>query len=400
MTAKKTSENTADRHVKVPEYVASLKPYKPGKPIDELAREKGLTRIVKLASNENPLGPSPKAVSAIEKMVTMLHRYVDPGSPQLVDALATRLNKKPRQIICGHGTDSLLACAINAFMEHGENLLTVDGTFIGIYVSTQKFGHELKLVPLKNWGFDLTTLADSIDEKTKIVYLANPNNPTGTMFAEDEFEAFMAKVPSDVLVILDEAYDAYAALHEGYPDGLSYDYPNLLVTRTLSKIYGLGGLRVGFAVGPQEIIAQLYKVRLPFEPNILAQAGALGALDDEAFLKQTLDLNTRSLKALRQAFFRMGIPFVETAANFYMLLMPHQRFAADFYDECLNRGLIVRPLERFGIERGIRINSGTDEETTLALEIIDEVWDLLCQRHHIDKNAIRNQGSVNETCIV
>jgi histidinol-phosphate aminotransferase len=396
MTARRNSEGP----IPVPEHIADLKPYKPGKPINEVAREKGLTRIVKLASNENPLGPSPKAVSAIDKTVNQLHRYVDPGAPQLVQALSEQLGRSPGQIICGHGADSLLSCAINAFMDQREHLLTAEGTFIGIYVSTRKLGHELKLVPLKNWGFDLDAIADGIDERTRIVYLANPNNPTGTMFTADAFESFMTRVPDNVLVILDEAYDAYAALHEGYPNGMDYNYPNLLVTRTMSKIFGLGGLRVGYAVGSEDVIAQLYKVRLPFEPNILAQAGALGALDDSAFLQQTLDLNTRSLKMLREGFLRLGIPFVETAANFYMLLMPNATFAQDFYEECLGRGLIVRPLERFGIGRGVRINSGTIEETTMALEVIDEVWDRLCQRHNIDKQTIRNQGSVNETCIV
>jgi histidinol-phosphate aminotransferase len=400
MTANDKNDNAPGTRIPIPDYVANLNPYKPGKPIEELAREKKLTRIIKLASNENPLGPSPKAVAAIEKALGMLHRYVDPGTPQLVQALASRLGKSPAQIICGHGTDSLLAGTVNAFMNRGEHLLTVEGTFIGIYVSTQKLGHELRLVPLESWGFDLEAIADGINSRTRIVYLANPNNPTGTMFTRDAFEHFMTRVPSDVLVILDEAYDAYAALHQDYPNGTDYDYPNLLVTRTLSKIYGLGGLRIGYAVGPDNIIAQLYKVRLPFEPNLLAQAGALGALDDDAFLLRTLELNTRSLEALRQAFVRMNIPFVETAANFYMLLMPDRDFALEFYEQCLNRGLIVRPLERFGIDRGIRINSGTDDETSLALEIIDEVWNLLCRRRHIDPQSITSQGSVNETCIV
>ncbi|MBD3331452.1 aminotransferase class I/II-fold pyridoxal phosphate-dependent enzyme, partial [candidate division GN15 bacterium] len=193
MTARRNSEGP----IPVPEHIADLKPYKPGRPINEVAREKGLTRIVKLASNENPLGPSPKAVSAIEKTVNQLHRYVDPGAPQLVEALSEQLGRSPGQIICGHGTDSLLSCAINAFMDKGEHLLTAEGTFIGIYVSAQKLGHELKLIPLKNWGFDLDAIADGIDERTRIVYLANPNNPTGTMFTADAFESFMTRVPDN-----------------------------------------------------------------------------------------------------------------------------------------------------------------------------------------------------------
>jgi len=371
--------------VTIPEHVARLQPYRPGKPIDELARERGLTRIVKLASNENPLGPSPGALAGIQQALTQLHRYVDPGTPALVQALAERHHRSPRQIVCGHGTDSLLAAAVNAFMDRDDELLTSRGTFIGIYVSTAKLGHRLRAIPLKEYAFDLGAMAEAVGDHTKMVYLANPNNPTGTMFTATEFERFMAQVPPHVLVILDEAYDSYAREYPGYPDGLAYDYPNLIVTRTLSKVYGLGGLRVGYAVGPEPLISQIYKVRMPFEPNVLAQAAALGALKDEAFVRLTVDTNRRNLARMAQEFGRMHIPFVPSVANFLMLLMPSEDLAGALYEECLSRGLIVRPVASFGVPCGIRVNSGTDDETAFAIEVIGEVYPRLLATHPTDK---------------
>ncbi|MDX9857274.1 MAG: histidinol-phosphate transaminase [candidate division Zixibacteria bacterium] len=363
--------------VKIPKHTRDLKPYKEGKPISELAREKQLARIVKLASNENPLGPSPMALTALAKAAGELHRYVDPRAADLVAKLAPRINKSPKQIIFGHGTDALLGYIVNAFSYEGDKVLTSEGTFIGIYVNTTKLGRRIRQVALKNYGFDLDAIADAISGDTRIIYLANPNNPTGTMFTDREFTAFMDRIPSDILVILDEAYAAYAMEHEGYPDGLSYDYENVIVTRTLSKVYGLAGLRVGYAVGPETLIQDLYKVKLPFEPNSFAQAAAIAALDDEEFLRRTLETNRRSLAMLNEGLDRLGLEHVPTYANFIMLLLPSQETARQFYEHCLDRGLIIRPIAPFGIPNGIRINSGTEEETEFALTVLEEVTALL-----------------------
>jgi len=360
--------------IRIPEHTRSLKPYKAGKPIEELAREKKLDRIVKLASNENPLGTSPKAMAAIADSLYDLNRYVDPGSTKLVAKLADLCGKSPQQIICGHGTDSLIAYAINTFTVEGDEILTSQGTFIGIYVSTNKLGRTIKEVPLKNFGFDLETIRKAISEKTRIIYLANPNNPTGTMFTAAEFESFMESVPDDILVILDEAYSTFAGHLPDYPDGVKYDYENLLVMRTLSKAYGLAGLRVGFAVGPEYIIHEMYKVRLPFEPNTLAHAAAIAALDDSDFLAETVRTNQQSLSLLQAGMDRLGIRYVPTTANFLLMIMPSEGFAQAFFQECLNRGLIVRHVASFGIPEGVRINSGTIDETEFALQIIEDVY--------------------------
>lgn len=357
----------------IPEHVLTLEPYQAGKSISELARERNLNRIVKLASNENPLGPSPRAVAAMQEVTAQLHRYVDPCSAELVRAIADRYSRSPSQIVCAHGTDALLGYIVNAFTSEYDEVLTSEGSFVGIYVNTRKLGRRLRLVPLRNYAFDLQALANSISPKTRIVYLANPNNPTGTIFSGDEFEAFMNKVPQRVLVILDEAYCAYAAEQRDYRDGLRYHYENLIVTRSLSKAYGLAGLRVGFAVGPEYLIAALSKVKLPFEPNLLAQVAATAALDDTEFLDRTIEANYRSLARLTSCFDDLGIRYLETAANFILILLPTEEHALQFFEQCLNRGLIVRPTRPFGIANGIRMCSGTDEETAFAVDVIEEV---------------------------
>lgn len=359
--------------IRIPKHIKSLRPYKAGKPIEELAHEKKLDRIVKLASNENPLGTSPKAIAAIADSLHDLNRYVDPGSTHLVAKLAGLYSKAPQQVICGHGTDSLIAYAVNTFAVEGDEILTTRGTFIGIYVSTNKLGRTIKEIPLKDFGFDLDAMLKAISNRTRIIYLANPNNPTGTMFTAREFESFMDKVPNDILVILDEAYSTFAGHFPDYPDGVRYDYENLLVMRTLSKAYGLAGLRVGFAVGPEYLIHELYKVRLPFEPNTLAQAAAIAALDDEEFLAETVETNRRSLALLQAGLDRLGIKYVPTTANFLLLLMPSEEFAQAFFQECLDRGLILRHVIAFGIPQGVRINSGTIDETKFALGVIEDV---------------------------
>ncbi|HDL01912.1 MAG TPA: histidinol-phosphate transaminase [candidate division Zixibacteria bacterium] len=367
--------------IKIPQFVKNLKPYKAGKPISELAREQNITKIVKLASNENPLGPSPKAVEAIQKALSGLNRYTDPLSHDLVMAIANKYNVLPNHVICGHGTDSLLAYIVNAFTTESDEILTSEGTFIGIYVSIRKYGRKLVMVPLKDYSFDLDAICSAITDKTVMIYLANPNNPTGTMFERDEFEEFMAKVPNHIMVVLDEAYTTYADDNPNYPNGVRYDYDNMVVTRTLSKAYGLGGLRVGFAVGPDEVIESLYKVKLPFEPNLLAQQGAIAALDDDEFLLKTKELNKTSLAILKDGLEKIGISQVPTSANFILSLMPTEQFAKELTDKCMNRGLILRHVNTFGIPTGVRINSGTIEETDFALEIIEKVYKTLCEKH-------------------
>jgi len=366
--------NYQRQKINIPDHIVRLQPYKAGKPIDELAREKGITKIVKLASNENPLGPSPMAMEAIKKYISQIHRYTNPSAFNLVNAIAKKYNKLPEQIITGSGSDSLIQYIISAFTIEDDEVISSEGTFIGWYVNADKYKRKSVLVALKNYCFDLSAIAKQISVKTKIIYLANPNNPTGTFFSRHEFVAFMKKVPDNVLVILDEAYTVYAEEISGYPNGLNYNYENLIVLRTLSKAYGLAGLRVGFAVADPFLIKALYKVKLPFEPNSLAQEAAIAAFEDEDFLRKTIDLNRKSLSYMKVKFNELGISYLPTAANFYLLLLPSEEFAIKFNDECLNRGLILRHVKSFGIPNGIRINSGTQEETEFAINVIEQVY--------------------------
>ncbi|MFH1893759.1 MAG: histidinol-phosphate transaminase [Candidatus Zixiibacteriota bacterium] len=360
--------------ITIPEHVLTLEPYQAGKSISELARETKLGRIVKLASNENPLGPSPKAVAAVQQVTAELHRYVDPRSTELVAAIGDRYGRNPSQIVCAHGTDALLGYIVNAFTSEQDEVLTSEGSFVGIYVNVRKLDRKLRLVPLRDYAFDLEALADSISADTRIVYLANPNNPTGTVFTGDRFKAFMNRIRQDVLVILDEAYYAYAAEQHDYRDGLSYHYDNLIVTRSLSKAYGLAGLRIGFAVGPEYLISALAKVKLPFEPNLLAQVAAIAALDDTEFLDRTIEANRRSLARFTSCFDDLGIRYIKTAANFVLILLPTEEHALRFFEHCLDQGLIVRPAKPFGIGNGIRICSGTDDETAFAVNVIEQIY--------------------------
>ncbi len=368
--------------IKIPEHIRNLQPYKAGKPIEELAREKGIKKIVKLASNENPLGPSPKAIEEIKKYLNELHRYTNPSAYKLVNAIAARYGKQSGQIVTGSGSDSLLQYLITAFSDEHDEIITSEGTFIGWYVNANKYGRKSKLVPLKEYHLNLEAIAESVNEKTKIIYLANPNNPTGTMFTRKEFESFMNRIPDRVLVVLDEAYTVYAESNPDYPNGLSYDLDNLLVLRTLSKAYGLAGIRIGFAFGKEYLIREMYKVKLPFEPNLLAQQAAIAALHDDEFLNRTVQLNKESLNIMRKRFDDLGIDYVPTSANFFLLLFPDEKFTSEFNAECLNRGLILRHVNTFGIPNGIRINSGTLEETDFALNVLAEVYNLMTEKHN------------------
>jgi len=369
--------------IQIPEAIRILIPYKAGKPIEELAREKGITKIVKLASNENPLGPSPKAIEAIKQNLGELHRYTDPAAYGLVQAIANKIKKRPEQIVTCAGSDSLLQYIITAFSSEKDEIVTSEGTFIGWYVNANKYGRKSHYIPLKDYGFNLDEIASAINYRTKIIYLANPNNPTGSMFTKSEFEQFLKYVPDNVLIILDEAYTIYAESNPNYPNGLDYHLENLIVLRTLSKAYGLAGLRVGFAVAQEYLIKELYKVKLPFEPNYLAQAAAIAAMDDDEFLQKTIKQNEYSLGIMKMKFDELGIEYVPTYANFYLMLMPFEEFMIEFNQECLNRGLILRPVNSFGINNGIRINSGTNEETNFALGIIEQVFTSLQKKYKV-----------------
>ncbi len=279
----------------------------------------------------------------MQRAITELHRYVDPGSFTLVHKIAETFGVRPSQVITGSGVDALLSYTVKTFTEHNDQVLTSEGTFIGIYVNVNKHHRQPESRATRRITPTISTRCCRASiAGTKLIYLANPNNPTGTIFSAEQFERFMAKVPKNILVILDEAYFSYAKANPAYPNGLTYNYENLIVMRTFSKDYGLAGIRVGFAIGPEYLIREMYKVKLPFEPNFMAQKAAIASLDDAEFLQMTIETNARNMKRMVKAFTEIGIPQVRSDANFILLLLPNEQLALDF-NLRLSRSRIDRP---------------------------------------------------------
>ncbi len=367
-----------------PEYINKLVPYKSGNSTNNNISRDEFKTFINLASNENPHGTSPKAVESIINAIKEISIYPDVKSTKLVNKLANMMDISPDEIICGHGSDSLIGYIINAFSDLGDEILTAKGTFIGAYVNTNKLGRKLTTIPLVNYSFDLSNLLKSITEKTKIIYLANPNNPTGSMFSKEEFLNFFAQVPKNILVLLDEAYFSYCNDFSEYPNGLQIfkelskeEKSNLIIIRTLSKHLGLAGLRVGYAFGDEDLINVLYKVKLPFEPNLLAQEGAIGGLDDDEYIIKAMQSNKICIKLLVDTFKSIGIEYVEPKANFVMILLKTDLQAQKFVELCLQKKVVVRYLAGFGINNGVRISTGTEEQTKFACGIFKEVFDLV-----------------------
>jgi len=351
----------------VPPYIESLEPYRPGKPIAELKRETGLTSIIKLASNENPLGPSPLAVERMKEHLHELHQYPN-GGLDLRELLADRFKLKTMNVVCGSGSEGIMSSIIRAFLCDDDEVLTSEGTFVGFYVLARSRGTKLVTVPLREYRFDLQAIADAITSHTKIIYLANPNNPTGTIVTTPEFDAFMARVPEHVLIILDEAYFEYARDNPAYPDSMHYRYDNVITLRTFSKAYGLAGIRIGYGFAHDRLITNLLKVKLPFEPSTLAQAAGIGALADDEFLHRTLAVNAAGRKSLPAALADMGLHVIPTEANFFLLPLDNESMANYLFQELLAQGIIVRPLRSFGLPHCLRITIGTQPQLDVLVD--------------------------------
>lgn len=357
----------------VPDNIAQLRAYEAGRSIEEIQQLTGLDRIVKLASNENPLGTSPMAMEAIRRTLAQpLNRYPD-GGLGLRRALAARYSMKPENVIVASGSESLIGSILRTFLCDDDEVLTTESAFIGFQCLAQSRGVAYRTVPYRDYHYDLDALAAAITVKTKIIYLANPNNPTGTIFTRQEFERFHQRVPSRVLILLDEAYFEYAAsLEPEFPDSLGYRFDNVITLRTFSKAYGLAGLRLGYGFAHEELIANLLKVKLPFEPSSLALAAGTAALDDRRFLEETLECNKRSLAALVKGFEAQGCRVAPSYANFVMVALDSAAEAAALTRLMLERGIIVRPLAAVGLPHAIRISTGTMEETEICLAALPD----------------------------
>jgi histidinol-phosphate aminotransferase len=357
----------------VPPSIASLRPYEPGRSAEEVKRQYGLERVIKLASNENPLGASPLAVEGAVKSLQNLHVYPN-GGLDLRCVLAKQFELKVENVIAGSGSEGIMSSIIRTFLCDEDEVLTTEAAFIGFQVLARSRGVKYRTVPYRDWHYDLSALAAAINDSTKIIYLANPNNPTGTIFTKLEFDEFYRHVPERVLIILDEAYFEYAKDNPRYPDSMHYRYDNVITLRTFSKVYGLAGIRIGYGFAHEELIANLLKVKLPFEPGTPAQAAGIAALGDKEFLHRSLELNARGVRFLSGALRGMGLEVVPSEANFVMLPLASEGDADRLTRELTARGIIVRPLKAFGLPRCVRISTGTDAENEECVEAIRRVY--------------------------
>ena len=351
----------------VPPYIESLRPYEAGRTIESVRRQYGLTRIAKLASNENPLGASPRAIEAMTRSLAGLNFYPN-GGLDLREVLAREFELKIENVIAGSGSEGIMSNIIRAFLCDEDEVLTTEAAFIGFQVLARSRGVRYRTVPYRDWHYDLEALAGLINEHTKIIYLANPNNPTGTIFTKHQFDQFYRHVPERVLIILDEAYFEYAKDNPRYPDSMHYRYDNVITLRTFSKVYGLAGARIGYGFAHEELIRNLLKVKLPFEPSTPAQAAGIAALADHEFLHRSLELNARGLSFLTEGLQDAGVTVVPSQANFVMAVLPTEEEAGRTFEKLLSQGVVVRPLKAFGLPNCLRVSTGTDEDNRLCID--------------------------------
>lgn len=346
--------------------VQRLQPYQPGKPIEELQRELGIREVIKLASNENPFGPSPKALAAIQTQLTDLARYPDGNGFVLKDALAKKFGVALNQITLGNGSNDILEFVARAFVQPGDEVIFSQHAFAVYPIVTQAVGGKAVVVPAINYAQDLAAIVKAVTSRTRVIFVANPNNPTGTWFNASALEQFLAAIPANVIVVLDEAYFEYA-IHpamqaNGYPDGLNYlkRFGNLVVSRTFSKAYGLAGLRVGYAISNDRIADVLNRVRQPFNVNSLALHAAAAALQDQEHIRKGVEHNANAMRFYEQQLTQMGLAYIPSVGNFIAIDM--QRPAAGLYDALLRQGVIVRPVANYAMPNHLRVTIGTDAE--------------------------------------
>jgi histidinol-phosphate aminotransferase len=356
-------------------HLAQLTPYQAGKPLEELARELGLTDAIKLASNENPLGPSPKALEAIRADLTSLHRYPDSHVYYLKKDLSRHLGLAPSQLILGNGSDEVLDLLVRALVPPGGEVISTTHTFLMYGLLTQAVGGVFCTVPLKDMAVDLEAVARAVTDNTRLILLNSPNNPTGTVFSRDAWERFLAALPAPVTVVLDEAYIDFAD-DPDIPHSLEYisEERPLVGLRTFSKAYGLAGLRVGYGFGPSELMDYLNRLRLPFNINRLAQAGARAALGDVDFLERTKELVRTGRAFLEKGLTQLGLTFVPSQANFILISLGRSGKAV--YQDMLKEGVIIRAMDAYGYPEHIRVNVGLPQENERFLTSLKKVLGL------------------------
>lgn len=351
-------------------YVRAISPYLPGKPITELAREMGIPvdSIVKLASNENPLGMSPKARAAVEKAISGVERY--PDQFDLIAKVAERTGVAQSQVVLGNGSNDVLDLVARVFLAPGRSAVFAQHAFAVYPLATLSTGAELIATPAKNYGHDLAAMRTAIRPDTRIVWIANPNNPTGNFLPYAEVRAFLESVPKDVVVVLDEAYNEYIPASERVDTaGWLTEFPNLVICRTFSKIYGLAGLRVGYALASAEVADLMNRVRQPFNVNNLALAGALAALDDHEFLQASYELNRAGMAQIVAALERLNLEYIPSYGNFVTFRAGD---GAAVNQKLLKQGVIVRPIGGYGLPEWLRVTIGTERENARFIEALEK----------------------------
>lgn len=358
-------------HQLVPKYIHELPAYIPGKPIEEVERDLKI-QAVKLASNENPLGPSRLAVEAVRRAIVDANRYPDGGAFLLHEKIASKLGVAPQNIVIGFGSSELIDLAARALLRDGLEGITSEGTFPLYRIFIAATGARLTEAPLRDYAFDLEAIAAKVTPDTRVIYLANPNNPTGTMFTAAALEAFLARIPDHVLVVLDEAYYDYVQ-REDYSRAIAQvrEGHNLLVLRTFSKVYGLAGMRIGYGIAAPGLVSELNKLRTPFNTSNLSQVAALAALDDYEHVSKSLESNRAGLEQLRNGVAKLGLNAIPSHANFVLVELGAD--AEAIAGELLNRGVIVRAMRWMGFPQAIRVSAGTREENERFLSAIADL---------------------------
>ena len=352
-------------------HILGIDPYQGGKPIEEIKRQLGLKDVIKLASNENPLGASPKAVRAIKDNLSKINRYPDSNGFYLKRKLARSLNLEPANFVLGNGSDELIDIIIKTFVEEDEHILTADGTFLEYKIISQVKGRIVITVPLRYFRYDLAAIRKKITKKTKLIFISNPNNPTGTYVTRLELEDFMRGLPQNIILVLDEAYDTFIDVND-FPSSLSYiRNRNLIVLRTFSKAYGLAGLRVGFAVARPEFVSYMEIARQPFNVNLLAQVAATAALDDKKFLNKTRKTILEGKSYLYDELSKLGIAYVPSVTNF--ILFDAGRDCVAVFKEMLKYGVIIRDMKQYGFKNLIRVTIGTKKENQRFIQVLKKV---------------------------
>ncbi len=355
-----------------PDYILAIKPYSPGKPLEELEREYGISDSIKLASNENPLGPSPLAVKAIKDAIGKLNRYPDGSGHDLVRNIAEKLGVSTGNIVLGNGSDEIIGMLTRALLRPGDEAIMPYPSFLMYNIMVCCAGATPVQVPLKSLSVDLDGIRDRISSRTRMIFICNPNNPTGTVISKKDFKDFLQSIPNEVLLVVDEAYIEFVRDKNG---AISIDYLDsgvaLVTLRTFSKAYGLAGLRIGYGIMPQEIASLLNRVRQPFNANSLAQVGASAALEDKAFLEKTVSLINEGLDFLYESLDRMNIKYFPTQANFFLIDIGKD--ADEVFEKMLKQGVIVRSMTSYGYPNYIRINVGLHEENVRFLNALEKI---------------------------